>query len=97
MENIKEISQMKAKDPEPRLVVDRTGTTKPLKPGLEPVFIKSSNFGKAPRYLLDLINLGKKKYLTIKDESGIQKPKCRYITREERALLLEVNNYKIFF
>lgn len=92
LENIKEISQMKSKEPVPRLVIDHIGTSKPLRPGFEPVFIRSSHFGKAPRYLLNLINLDKKKYLTIKEECGIQKSKCRYITREERAQLLEVNN-----
>lgn len=89
LENIKNISNMKPKEPEQRVVIDRIGTSKPLKPGLEPIFIRSSHFGKAPRYLLNIINSDKKKYLTIKDESGIQKPKCRYITREERAELLK--------
>ncbi|XP_023310057.1 enkurin [Anoplophora glabripennis] len=89
LENIKKISNMKPKEPEQRLVVDHTGTSKPLRPGLEPIFIRSTHFGKAPRYLLNIIDLDKKKYLTIKEESGIQKPKCRYITREERAQLLK--------
>ncbi|KAJ8925212.1 hypothetical protein NQ315_001398 [Exocentrus adspersus] len=88
-ENVKEMKKMKPKEPVPKLVVDHLGTTKPLRPGFEPVFIRSSVFGKAPRYLLNIINSNKKKYLSRKDEDGIQKSKCRYITREERAQLLD--------
>ncbi|KAJ8985116.1 hypothetical protein NQ317_012766 [Molorchus minor] len=86
--NIKLVKEMKPKEPIPKLVIDRTGTKKPLSGGLEPVFIMSEEFGKPPHYLLRFVKKhNKQKYLE-KDTEGLEKPKCRYITKEERDQLL---------
>ncbi|KAJ8929900.1 hypothetical protein NQ314_017365 [Rhamnusium bicolor] len=87
--NIKKVSKMKVKDPEPRVVIDRIGTSKPLKGGLEPMFTKLPEFGTKPKYLVRFNKIHQKVNQMKKDTFGTEKPKCRYITKEERDKLLD--------
>ncbi|XP_074035133.1 enkurin [Leptinotarsa decemlineata] len=87
-DNIQNITKMKAKEPVPKVVVDRVGTSKPLKPSLEPVYIKLPRFGRTPKYLVRFIQAKEKEYQMKKDASGVQQPLCKYITRDEREKLL---------
>ncbi|KAG5893863.1 hypothetical protein JTB14_005472 [Gonioctena quinquepunctata] len=88
-DNIKTISKMKTKEPVPRVVIDKTGTTsEPLKAGLEPIYIKMPRFGKTPKYLIRFNEIKEKEYQMKKDASGVQQLLCKYITRDEREQLL---------
>lgn len=94
--NIENVVDLKAKEPEPRIVIDHRGKTKRLIDGLEPVYIKSSNFGKTPKYLKQFIKKRQQLYQMQKDATGVEKPKCRYIRKDEREELLMVIDIIIF-
>ncbi|XP_044256133.1 enkurin [Tribolium madens] len=87
--NIKTVLTMKAKEPEPKVVLEPHGESKRLTDGLEPIYIKSSAFGKTPEYLQSLIKKREKLHQMQKDARGVEKPKCRYIRRDEREELLQ--------
>ncbi|EFA13369.2 hypothetical protein TcasGA2_TC000155 [Tribolium castaneum] len=91
-ENIKTVLKMKPKEPEPRVVLEPHGESKRLIDGLEPIYIKSSAFGKTPGYLQSLIKKREKLHQMQKDARGVEKPKCRYIRRDEREELLELDS-----
>ncbi|XP_068918384.1 enkurin [Tenebrio molitor] len=87
--NIKTVLTMKPKEPEQRVVLEPRGETKRLSDGLEPIYIKSDAFGKTPSYLQAFIKNREKLHQMRKDATGVEKPKCRYIRRDEREQLLE--------
>ncbi|XP_050301256.1 enkurin [Anthonomus grandis grandis] len=87
--NVETVKNMKPKEPEHRVVIDKAGTTiYPELQGLEPVYIKKTIFGRTPEYLVRFNKIKEKEYQMRKDASGKQQPKCRYITRDEREQLL---------
>lgn len=88
--NVKAAVRTKPKEPVPKVVLDRYGSKKELKAGLEPRFIFSEVFGRTPRYLQNIIKLKEQQIQEDKDKLSFQQPKCRYITREERDNLLTV-------
>ncbi|KAJ3662115.1 hypothetical protein Zmor_006474 [Zophobas morio] len=88
-ENIKTVLKMKPKEPTPKVVVEPYGKTKRLCDGLEPIYIKSDAFGKTPSYLQVFIKQREKLHQMQKDATGVEKPKCRYIRRDEREQLLQ--------
>lgn len=92
-ENIKTVLKMKPKEPEPRVVLEAHGESKRLRDGLEPIYIKTSSFGKTPDYLQAMIKNREKLHQMQKDATGVEKPKCHYIRRDEREQLLEVRNF----
>lgn len=86
------MSKMPAKEPIPKIVVDEKGTTVPIKSAMEPIYIKLPRFGKTPKYLERFIQEKEKEYQIKKDASGLSaQPLCKYITRDEREQLLQVN------
>lgn len=85
------MSKMPAKEPTPKVVIDKRGTTVPLKPSLEPIYIRLPRFGKTPKYLERFLQEKEKEYQIKKDASGLSaQPLCKYITRDERDHLLKV-------
>lgn len=95
--NIKTVVNLKPKDPEPRVAVDHHGETKRLSDGLEPIYIKSSSFGKTPQYLKQFIKKRQQLYQMQKDAIGVEQPKCRYIRKDEREELLKVVTGLVFY
>lgn len=90
-ENIKCVKKMKPKEPVPKIVIDRFGDSKPLARGMEPIYIKSSVFGKKPEYITHIIKRREKRYVDEKEAMiTAQQPICRYINQDERAELLKV-------
>ncbi|KAF5295488.1 hypothetical protein FQR65_LT10476 [Abscondita terminalis] len=87
--NIKKAITQKPKEPEEKMVLDRFGTSKKMSAGLEPVYIYKDTFGKIPKYLKKFIREREKALLLQKDLIGTDQPKCRYITEEQRELLLK--------
>lgn len=88
--NIKKVINLKPREHEPRLVMNQFGATKELSAGLEPVHIYNSTFGKMPDYLTKFIKTKEKDLQLLKDSSATKQPKCRYVTREQREILLAV-------
>ncbi|GJQ79590.1 hypothetical protein Trydic_g16432 [Trypoxylus dichotomus] len=86
--NVKAAIAMKPKEPERKIAVDRTGTKKELKAGLQPEYIYSKEFAKIPQYLDKFIKVKERQEQIRKDLALKVQPKCRYITREQRDLLL---------
>ncbi|CAH1968952.1 unnamed protein product [Acanthoscelides obtectus] len=92
VENIKAAKSMKAKDPDPRTVIDNRGRSIEMhKAGLEPVYIKAKKFGRTPKYLERFMAIREAEYQKKKDSTGVQQPLCRYITRDQREKLLNVS------
>lgn len=89
-ENVKYVLTLKPKEPQKRLVVDCHGESKDINRGLEPQFINSANFGKTPNYLKHFQVMREKRMQLKKDIIVAEKPKCRYITKDEREELLAV-------
>lgn len=86
------MSKMTAKEPVPKVVVDEKGTVVPLKAAMEPIYIKLSKFGRTPKYLKRFLEEREKEYQMKKDASRrLAQPLCKYITRDEREKLLNVN------
>lgn len=88
--NIKIATTMNAKEPEQKLVLNRFGESKPLTAGLEPIYIKADLLGKTPPYLKEFIKQSEKLHQMKREASGVEKPKCQYITRDQREQLLMV-------
>lgn len=88
--NIKCVLSMKPKEPEQKVVLNRYGESTPLKRGLEPIYIKTEVYGRTPKYLNRFIRMQQQKYQIQKDFSGVEQPRCRYITSEEREKLMQV-------
>lgn len=90
VENIKYALTMKPKEPQKRLVLDCHGDSKDINRGLEPQFLYSAVFGKTPKYLKRMVE-GRERVVQLKKDITVaEKPKCRYITKEEREELLTV-------
>lgn len=89
--NVKAAMTMKPKEPERKVVIDRTGTTKELKAGLKPKYIYSEVFAKIPQYLDKIIKVKEREQQKKKDLAFKVQPQCRYITREQREKLLSVS------
>ncbi|KAL3276223.1 hypothetical protein HHI36_020939 [Cryptolaemus montrouzieri] len=87
--NIKKVLELKPKIPEKKVVFDRTGASRPLIREVDPVYIYSKYYGKTPPYLKCYIENQHKEHLIKRDTEGVEQPKCRYITRENREKLLE--------
>nr|CAH7734636.1 unnamed protein product [Callosobruchus chinensis] len=81
---------MKAKEPDPRTVIDNRGKSIEMhKAGLEPVYIKATTFGRTPQVSGEVHgHQGKQNIKKKKDSTGVQQPLCRYITRDQREKLL---------
>lgn len=94
--NVKNAITMPPKIPKRRTVIERFGEAKLLEQGLEPKYISSKLFGRTPNYLKKEIKIREKLLQTQKDIIGVNQPKCRYITRDEREKLLEVNTILLF-
>lgn len=88
--NIKTVKSMKAKEPVPKVVIDCYGTKKLLAHGMEPVFVKSSMFGKTPMYLKRFMKCREKHEQIEKEIENLEQKKCRYIRKDEREALLNV-------
>lgn len=95
--NVKAAIAMKPKEPDRKIVVDRTGTKKELKAGLQPEYIYSKVFAKIPQYLDKFIKVKERQEQARKDLAFKVQPKCRYITREQRDQLLSVSLFYLFF
>ncbi|KAF2901522.1 hypothetical protein ILUMI_04663 [Ignelater luminosus] len=87
-ENVKYVLNLRTKEPDKKVVIDRFGVSKKLCAGMEPRYIYSSTFGKTPTYLARFIKIKERNLQFKKDTSGTEQPKCRYITRDERDTLL---------
>lgn len=88
--NVRSVLRMRPKEPETNIVLDRYGTKKNLKEGLEPRFIHHKVFGKTPIYLKNVIAQREETIQEERDDIGLIQPKCKYITSEEREKLLTV-------
>ncbi|RZC38566.1 enkurin, partial [Asbolus verrucosus] len=89
VKNITTVLKMKPKEHEQRVVLEPHGESKRLVDGLEPVYIKSDAFGKTPTYLQNFLKKEEKLHKMQKDITGVEKPICYYIGRDEREELLE--------
>ncbi|CAG9759339.1 unnamed protein product [Ceutorhynchus assimilis] len=92
-DNVTFVRNMKAKEPEHKVVVDKAGTViQPEAGGLEPVYIKKSIFGQAPNYLKKLRKLQELEYRMKKDHTGNRSSStllnCKCVTEDEREQLL---------
>lgn len=88
--NIKTVKNMKAKEAIPKVVIDSSGTTKLLSHGLEPVYIKSTEYAKTPEYLKKFRKMRERKEQIMKEVVKLEQKKCHYITKDERDELLNV-------
>lgn len=98
-ENVKYVLKLKPKEPEKKLVIDCHGESKNINRGLQPQYLYSASFGKTPKYLKRFMQsrervMQLKKDITVTESN---KPKCRYITKEERDELLNVGSWVNFF
>lgn len=96
-ENVKYVLNLKTKEPDKKVVIDRFGVAKQLSAGMEPRYIHSRKFGQTPAYLARFIKIKERNLQYKKDTSGTEQPKCRYITRDERDTLLAVRDFLILF
>lgn len=94
VENIRYVLKLKPKEPEKKLMLDCRGESKDIKRGLEPQHLTSGVFGKTPKYLHRFVKMRERDVQLEKDVVGTEKPKCRYITKEEREQLLAVRKRK---
>lgn len=88
--NIRYVLKLKPKEPEKKIVLDCHGESKDIKRGLEPQYLHKAAFGKIPKYLRHFVKMKEENVQLEKDVVGTEKPKCRYITKEEREELLVV-------
>ncbi|XP_017777019.1 PREDICTED: enkurin [Nicrophorus vespilloides] len=85
--NIKNATTMAPKLPARRVNITITGDSRDLSAGLEPQHLTSKVYGKIPPYLDQLIKV-KEKAIQREKDRYTKRPKCAYITREERENLL---------
>ncbi|CAG9769029.1 unnamed protein product [Ceutorhynchus assimilis] len=91
--NIQKAKEMKAKDPDRKIVVDRVGTKiNPVAQGLEPVYIKKPVYGDYPKYLKKFKEEAELKRHLTKDVMGTgtshQALRCKYITGMQKREML---------
>ncbi|XP_045464246.1 enkurin [Harmonia axyridis] len=87
--NIKKVLELKSKIPEKKVAFNNKGDSRPLIREVDPIYIYSKYYGKTPPYLQNYIENQHKEHLMKRDTEGVEQPKCRYITREDREKLLE--------
>ncbi|XP_031346111.1 enkurin [Photinus pyralis] len=87
--NIKNAVHLKPKAPVERVVINCHGDSKKIAAGMEPVYIYEEGFGKVPQYLRAIIQKRERHVQFQKDVADVEQPKCRYVTKEQRAELLK--------
>lgn len=87
--NIKKAVKLKPKIPVQRMVIHCHGDSKKMAAGMEPVYIYEEGFGKVPQYIKAIIHKREKHVQFQKDVADVEQPKCRYVTKEQRAELLK--------